>query len=66
MQSKKTTKKSAKKKKRQYTQAPMVHDVGLKCPHCGECYNHKKAHKYKNGRQRMICSSCGKPFVKWK
>lgn len=53
-------------KKREYVQAPVVHDPGYPCPHCRERYGHKKAHKYMNGRQRMLCGGCGKPFVVWR
>ena len=50
--------------KRQYTQAPVVTDPGIPCVHCGHLYGHRKAHKYPNGNQRMICGGCGKPYVK--
>ena len=52
--------------KRSYIQAPVVHDPGYPCPHCGERYGHHKSHKYPAGRQRMLCGGCGKPFVVWR
>ncbi|MDD5502146.1 MAG: hypothetical protein PHH26_01640 [Candidatus Thermoplasmatota archaeon] len=51
---------------RQYVQSPVVHDEGIKCPHCGERYGHHKAQRYPQGRQRMICGKCGLPFVVWR
>ena len=62
----KSKKKTTTRKKRQYTQNPLVHDPGLKCPHCENRHGHRKAHKYPNGRQRMLCGSCGRPFVVWR
>ena len=56
----------AVKEKRKYIQTPVTHDLGLPCPHCGERYGHRKAHKYPRGRQRMLCGKCGLPFVVWR
>jgi transposase-like protein len=44
----------------------VVQDQGLKCPHCGELYNHRHCNIYPNGNQRCICGSCGKPFMRVK
>ena len=46
------------KTKRNYTQAPVVTDPGLPCPHCGERYGHTVANTYKGGNRRMTCSGC--------
>jgi len=54
------------KEKREYIQNPLIHDEGVKCPHCGGRYGHRKAHKYPRGRQRMLCGTCEKPFVVWR
>jgi hypothetical protein len=50
------------KPKRQYIQAPVVNDVGLPCPHCGERYNHRVTVIHPNGVRRMMCQKCNKPF----
>ena len=52
------------KAKRQYTVAPVVKDPGIECPHCHAKYGHAKHNKYPNGRQRMVCGTCGRSFVK--
>ena len=49
--------------KRSYTQAPLVVDAGVKCPHCGHCYDHHITHTYPNGNRRRICSACNRRFI---
>ena len=57
---------AGKKQKRKYTHLKVVQDQGLKCPHCGELYNHRHCNIYPNGNQRCICGSCGLPFMRIK
>jgi len=62
-----------RRKKRQYTQNPVVIDKGIPCPHCGYKYEHEKIRPmegYPNGSRRMRCGGvsktgkgCGKPFI---
>lgn len=63
---KKRATKKAPAKKRTYTQAPAAVDPGIKCVHCGRL-NYKTegrvTNTYPNGNRRVICESCGKPFV---
>jgi len=41
----------------------VVSDHGTKCPHCGNCYDHKITNTYSNGNRRAKCGKCGKPMI---
>ena len=41
----------------------VVVDPGIRCVHCSEAYGHTVTNTYPNGRRRMLCGSCGRPFV---
>lgn len=52
--------------KRQYIQAAVVPDPGVKCNHCGALYDHKVLDKKKTStgpRWYMQCGACGGRFV---
>ena len=52
------------KPKRRYIQNVVVIDHGVKCPHCGNKYDHEKKQKYPNNMQRYICRQCHMPFIR--
>ena len=54
---------TSKRKKRTYTQSPVITDHGVKCPHCGAKYKHLITNTYRNGNRRRVCGSCEKPFI---
>jgi len=41
----------------------IVQDPGVRCVHCGHRFDHKVTHTYTNGRRRVHCGGCGKPFI---
>jgi hypothetical protein len=51
------------KSRRTYITAPRVIDNGIKCAHCGHCFDHKITYTYPNGNRRRTCGKCGKPFM---
>jgi hypothetical protein len=54
----------ARTAKRTYTQAPVVAEPGIRCPHClTEGHEHKVLNTYPNGNRRRRCSACAKPFI---
>lgn len=73
---KKTSKKTAPKKKRAYTHHQPVHDVGIPCRHCGNEYGHKILKVYRSANRireyrRMKCGEkteggCGRIFISFR
>jgi transposase-like protein len=55
----------ATKNRKKHEQLIVVEDPGVKCPHCGERYDHavKNANYMKTGRARMWCNACNHPFI---
>jgi glycosyltransferase involved in cell wall biosynthesis len=49
--------------KKQYVTNCIVKDNGIPCLHCSARHDHKVTNTYPNGNRRMICSSCGLPFI---
>lgn len=50
--------------KRKYTNRVLVVDQGMKCPHCGGLYKHRRGNFYPNGNQRINCGTCNRSFVR--
>jgi hypothetical protein len=49
--------------KKKYVTNCIVKDLGCPCLHCGAKHDHKVTNTYPNGNRRMICNSCGLPFM---
>ena len=49
--------------KKQYMTNRIVKDNGILCLHCQAKYDHKVTNTYPNGNRRMVCGSCGLPFI---
>ena len=59
----KDTMSKKKTARKQHEQNKVTVDPGIPCVHCRARYGHRATNTYGNGNRRMLCGTCGKPFI---